>query len=77
MGPPTSELLGAPDQGAVKGHVEPLGSYMVEINLTDQTLLLLTLVVLTHFLPSKYSNVLPGVTSSKPGCDTNCKIPTT
>jgi hypothetical protein len=36
-GSPTSERLGAPDQGAVKGNVEPLGSNVVEINLTTGT----------------------------------------
>jgi hypothetical protein len=30
--------LGAPDQDAVKGHVEPLGSYVMEINLTGMTI---------------------------------------
>jgi hypothetical protein len=29
--------LDAPDQSAVKGHVEPLDSYVVEINLTEKT----------------------------------------
>jgi hypothetical protein len=33
-GAPTSERLGAPDQDAVKGHVEPLGLNVVKINLT-------------------------------------------
>jgi hypothetical protein len=56
--PPTSERLGAPDQGAVKRHVEQLGSYVVEINLTFppliSTLLLTLYLYFNHFILDQF-----------------------